>query len=154
MNVEYLQTKIGLLKIIADDKAILKIRLNASYDEPESGNAVTKKCAEQLSEYFSGRRTIFDIPVNPEGTDFQLRVWQALCNIPYGETCCYGDIAKAIGRPKAQRAVGTANNRNPVPIIIPCHRVIGKNGDLTGYAGGVDIKKQLLELEKQTAAGD
>lgn len=151
MFIEYSQTEIGLIKIIANDKAVCKIELNAKHLEPESSNNITNKCSKQLNEYFSGQRTCFDIPIDPIGTHFQLKVWKALCDIPYGETRCYGDIAAVIGNAKAQRAVGMANNKNPIPIIIPCHRVIGKNGSLTGYAGGIDTKKKLLELEKQNS---
>lgn len=101
----------------------------------------------QLTEYFAGRRREFDLPLAPAGTPFQREVWDALRTIPYGRTCSYGDIARAVGRPKACRAVGMANNRNPLPIVIPCHRVVGASGSLTGYGGGLDIKAMLLKLE-------
>ena len=107
------------------------------------------EAARQLAEYFSGKRRNFDLPLAPEGTEFQQDCWQALCAIPYGKTCSYGEIAAQIGRPKAVRAVGQANNRNPIAVIIPCHRVIGANGKLTGYGGGLDNKELLLELEQQ-----
>ena len=107
-----------------------------------------KKAAVQLTEYFAGKRTEFDLPLTPAGTDFQRAVWQALETIPFGETRSYGDIAARVGNPKACRAVGMANNRNPIVIIIPCHRVIGSNGSLTGYGGGLDVKQYLLDLEK------
>jgi methylated-DNA-[protein]-cysteine S-methyltransferase len=108
-----------------------------------------KKAAAQLAEYFDGRRRVFDLPLAPGGTDFQAAVWKALLAIPPGETRSYQDIAALIGRPKAVRAVGMANNRNPVVIIIPCHRVIGKDGGLTGYGGGLDLKRYLLDLERR-----
>ena len=108
-----------------------------------------KKAAAQLSEYFAGKRTKFDLPLAPPGTEFQRAAWRALETIPFGETRCYGDIAAQIGNPKACRAVGMANNRNPIVIIIPCHRVIGRDGSLTGYGGGLDIKQYLLDLEKR-----
>ena len=108
---------------------------------------LVKKTAAQLNEYFAGKRKVFDLPLKPEGTDFQRSVWQALLTIPFGETRSYREIAVQTGNPKACRAAGMANNRNPIVIIIPCHRVIGANGDLTGYGGGLDIKKYLLELE-------
>ena len=108
-----------------------------------------KKAAAQLSEYFAGKRTKFDLPLAPAGTEFQRSVWQALQAIPFGETRSYGDIAARIGNPKACRAVGMANNRNPIVIIIPCHRVIGRDGSLTGYGGGLDVKQYLLDLEKR-----
>lgn len=101
----------------------------------------------QLEEYFAGKRHDFDLPLAPQGTPFQQRVWTALRQIPYGTTASYGQIAAAIGNPKASRAVGMANNRNPIAVIIPCHRVIGADGSLVGYGGGLPIKKQLLELE-------
>ena len=101
----------------------------------------------QLLEYLAGARRAFDLPLDPAGTDFQRSVWEALGAIPYGETRTYGEIAAAVGRPKAVRAVGQANHVNPLPIFIPCHRVVGKNGALTGYAGGLDLKRALLALE-------
>ena len=108
-----------------------------------------KKAAAQLAEYFDGKRKTFDLPLAPHGTNFQMQVWKALQNIPYGETRSYGEVAAMIGNSKACRAVGMANNRNPIPIIIPCHRVIGHNGSLTGYAGGLVLKRKLLELEQR-----
>lgn len=110
-----------------------------------------KKAAEQLYEYLGGKRKIFDVPVYLEGTDFQKAVWEALKEIPYGETRSYRQIAERIGRPKACRAVGMANNRNPVAIIVPCHRVIGADGRLVGYGGGLEIKERLLTLEKKNS---
>jgi len=107
-----------------------------------------KKTNNQLNEYFAGKRKVFDIPLVLHGTDFQIKVWEALQTIPYGETYSYGQLAVLIKNPKACRAVGMANNRNPIPIIIPCHRVIGHNGNLVGYAGGLNIKQQLIDLEK------
>ncbi|MCH5335161.1 MAG: methylated-DNA--[protein]-cysteine S-methyltransferase [Alistipes sp.] len=105
--------------------------------------------ARQIEEYFAGRRTSFQLPLAPSGTPFQLSVWQALQSIPYGQTRSYSDIACAVGRPRACRAAGMANNRNPLPIVIPCHRVIGASGALTGYASGLHIKRLLLELESR-----
>lgn len=102
----------------------------------------------ELSEYFQGRRTEFSVPLNPSGTQFQKQVWKALREIPYGETRSYKEIAEVIGNPKACRAVGMANHKNPLPILVPCHRVIGSDGSLTGYAGGLEIKKKLLCLER------
>jgi methylated-DNA-[protein]-cysteine S-methyltransferase len=104
---------------------------------------------EQLAEYFSGERQDFDLPLALQGTEFQVSVLEALQGIPYGETTSYGAIAKQIGRPKAVRAVGAANGRNPIPIIVPCHRVIGSSGDLTGFGGGLDTKAALLRLEAE-----
>lgn len=107
-----------------------------------------KKANEELQEYFSGKRKVFDLPLVIEGTEFQKMVWKALSEIPYGTTCSYKDIALKIGNEKASRAVGMANNKNPIPIIVPCHRVVGANGKLVGYAGGLDVKQKLLEIEK------
>lgn len=105
---------------------------------------------EQLGEFFRGQRRAFDLPLLIAGTDFQRRVWQQLCEIPYGQTISYGELARRIGNPKAVRAVGLANGRNRLPIVIPCHRVIGANGQLVGFGGGLTIKSQLLQLERQT----
>ena len=113
----------------------------------ESG--LIKRAAGQLREYFAGTRREFDLPLAPAGTGFQLRDWEALRGIPYGETCSYKEIAAAIGNPKACRAVGMANNRNPISIFIPCHRVVGADGKLVGYGGGLDAKRYLLELEQK-----
>lgn len=107
------------------------------------------KAGRQLIEYFEGKRTVFDLPLSPEGTEFQKKVWNVLKTIPYGETFSYKQVAEAAGNPKASRAVGMANNKNPIAIIIPCHRVIGSNGKLVGYAGGLSIKETLLGLEQK-----
>lgn len=120
-------------------------------DAPEAGldspTPLLRQAARQLEEYFAGRRKIFDLPLNPQGTPFQQKVWRALCAVPYGQTASYGRIAAAVGSPKACRAVGMANHANPVAIFIPCHRIIGSNGSLTGYGGGLEIKRALLALE-------
>ncbi|AZP04740.1 methylated-DNA--[protein]-cysteine S-methyltransferase [Jeotgalibaca ciconiae] len=113
----------------------------------EKSTPLLEKASQQLKEYFEGTRKEFDLPLDTNGTPFQEKVWQALRNIPYGEVRSYKDIAVAIGNPKAVRAVGGANNRNPVSIITPCHRVIGIRGALTGYGGGIDVKEKLLRLE-------
>ncbi len=111
-------------------------------DHPAFGPA-----CRQLDEFFAGQRKAFDLPLKPLGTAFQLKVWRELLRIPYGQTSTYGELAKKLGNPRACRAVGAANGRNPLPIIVPCHRVIGSNGKLTGFAGGLEVKKRLLELE-------
>lgn len=140
-------TKIGKLYITADSDAITAISTQKpSGDEKET--TLTKKAFLQLEEYFAGKRKTFDLPLKLDGTEFQKRVWQELIKIPYGKTISYKELAKAVGNEKACRAVGMANNKNKIMIIIPCHRVVGSNGDLTGYAGGLDIKKQLIDLEK------
>jgi methylated-DNA-[protein]-cysteine S-methyltransferase len=108
-----------------------------------------REAERQLEAYFSGELESFDLKLAPEGTNFQKSVWKALCEIPHGETRTYKDIAVSIGKPKAYRAVGLANNRNPIAIIVPCHRVIGSNGKLTGYASGLDVKEYLLKLEEK-----
>jgi len=105
----------------------------------------------QILEYLNGQRQVFDLPLSPAGTPFQQTVWRALLDIPYGETECYGSVAARVGCPKGARAVGMANHRNPLPILIPCHRVVGAKGRLTGYAGGVELKQALLSLEKKSA---
>jgi len=127
------------------DKAADRLAKNG-FEQGET--PLIKKAAAQLREYFDGKRKTFDLPLAPRGTEFQLTVWKALQAIPYGKTCSYGQLADKIGNPKACRAVGMANNRNPITIIIPCHRVIGSNGNLTGYAGGLDLKDKLIMLEK------
>ncbi len=125
-----------------------KIQINPEWKILESPFSEVIK---QLDGYFSGQSTSFSVDIHPIGTVFQKRVWQELSRIPYGSTINYGLLAKKIGNPKASRAVGMANGKNPIPVIIPCHRVIGKDGSLTGFGGGLEIKKQLLELEGVTA---
>ena len=110
-----------------------------------------KPVVDQLDGYFCGNLTKFDLPLDLAGTEFQLKVWRALCRVPYGTTCTYGQIARALGQPGAARAVGLANNHNPIPIIVPCHRVIGADGGLTGYGGGLPRKRRLLDLEARFA---
>ena len=118
--------------------------------ERDDQHIVLSQTVTQLEEYFAGLRNEFDLPLAATGTDFQTQVWYALTTIPYGETWSYQDLANAIGNPKAVRAVGLANGKNPISIVVPCHRVIGKSGKLTGYAGGVERKQRLLALEKGT----
>ncbi|AEE24783.1 methylated-DNA/protein-cysteine methyltransferase [Glaciecola sp. 4H-3-7+YE-5] len=144
---EYLPTTSGLLKICANEQGISAITFVMQEDAPAIGNAVTKEAKQQLSEYFNQQRKAFDLPLAPVGTQFQQNVWQQLCAIPYGETCSYADIAKQLNNPNAVRAVGSANGKNPISIVVPCHRVIGANGTLTGYAGGLTRKAALLTLE-------
>ena len=141
-----LETPTGLLEVTASSDAVLSVYF---VDQPHdvSRNTITSKAIEQLTEYFAGQRTCFNLPLGSQGTIFQQKVWQALTEISYGATCSYGDIANQIDNPKAVRAVGLANSKNPISVIVPCHRVIGKNGNLTGYAGGVDRKAWLLKHE-------
>jgi methylated-DNA-[protein]-cysteine S-methyltransferase len=143
------------LGIAEDNGAICNVFLNPDgmpgilpYGYAKQETPLIKKAAKQFGEYFDGKRKNFDLPLRMKGTVFQVKVWNALKKIPYGKTVSYGDIAAIIGNPKACRAVGMANNRNPIAIIVPCHRVIGKDGSLTGYAGGLELKRQLLELEQ------
>lgn len=140
------ETAIGKLYISENDGAITDIKY-CDGDVTEE-TPLIRKTLEQINEYLNGDRLQFDIPLQIEGSEFQVRVWNALLTIPYGETRCYKDIAEQIGSPKSCRAVGGANNRNPISIIIPCHRVIGSGGSLTGYAGGLDVKQSLLKLER------
>ncbi len=142
---------IGKLGISVDEKGLRKIEFLGENDVTESceeENVLAIEVKEQLEEYFQGKRKKFNLPLAPYGTPFQLKVWSALQNIPYGETRSYKDIAIQVDNPKGCRAVGMANNKNPIPIIIPCHRVVGANGKPVGYAGGLDKKKFLLELEQ------
>lgn len=139
---------IGTLSIAAENEYITDIIFGDTVVGAEKGNApILDVAISQLNEYFSGTRKAFALPLHIGGTAFQNRVWNELCNIPYGETISYKQLAERIGNPKACRAVGMANNKNKLPIIIPCHRVIGANGSLTGYAYGLDVKRTLLELE-------
>ena len=150
INYYFYETVIGYLTISADEQGITDV----SFGKRNPVHAVCeetpfiKQAVNELQEYFEGRRREFTVPLHPQGTDFQLRVWQVLRTIPYGKTWSYKQVATAAGNPKASRAVGMANNRNPIAIIIPCHRVIGANGRLVGYAGGLDVKEKLLEIEQ------
>jgi methylated-DNA-[protein]-cysteine S-methyltransferase len=159
MTYCYLATPIGPLLIAGGPGAIRRIEFprNGEASQPadgwsETGDGVVAEAARQLSEYFSGTRMEFDLPLAPEGTEFQRAVWRHLQGIPYGETIAYGELARRVGNPKASRAVGAANGANPLPIVIPCHRVIGANGKLTGFGGGLPIKEALLSLEARRLA--
>lgn len=140
-------TKIGPITIVEQNGKIIEIRFGKEYREIQKETIVIQQASKQLEEYFAGRRKKFTVEIEAKGTAFQQQVWEALRQIPYGETRTYGQIAQKIGNVNASRAVGMANNKNPIPIIIPCHRVIGSNGKLIGYAGGLDIKEKLLEIE-------
>ena len=149
-KIFFYETPVGKLCIGEEDGVIVrttwsKIPTEYILEETE----LILQCKMQLDEYFRGERKTFDLPLAPKGTDFQKKVWNALQKIPYGETKTYGEIAAAVGNPKAARAVGMANNKNPIGIIIPCHRVVGANGKLVGYAGGMDKKEWLLQLERK-----
>lgn len=138
---------IGDITVISDEHYIKAVHFGKSEYE-NNLTPLISEAVNQLREYFKGKRKIFTVPLKPDGTDFQQMVWKALIDIPYGQTISYGEIAEKIGKPGGARAVGNANNKNPIAIMIPCHRVIGANGSLTGYAAGLNIKKQLLNLEK------
>lgn len=143
-----IQSPVGRLRIEEADGAITGV--NRTSDAPcPPETPLLLECARQLNAYFSGELTVFDLPLRMEGTPFRLRVWEALRAIPYGETRSYGQLARMIGQPAASRAVGGANHHNPISIIVPCHRVIGADGTLTGYGGGLDMKEFLLELERK-----
>jgi len=146
---------VGKIEIGTESKRITDVHFAKSFVPPSEYSRketpLHRKAAEQLREYFDGKLKVFDLPIAPVGTEFQIRCWEALLQVPYGETRSYGDIARAAGSPKGFRAVGMANNRNPVAIIIPCHRIIGSDGKLVGYGGGLDIKVFLLELERKNA---
>lgn len=151
-NIYFYETSVGLLLIKENGESIIEI--NFSKDEIPKDLELKKtslinETIRQLDEYFKGKRKSFQVPLEPKGTEFQKSVWNELLKIPYGETSSYGEVARRIGNPKASRAIGMANNRNPISIIIPCHRVIGANGKLVGYGGGLDIKEKLLKLEKE-----
>lgn len=140
-------TELGSVTFVEEDGALLAISTCRSCEGVCLETALIKETHRQLCEYLKGERKEFDLPLNPKGTDFQKRVWKALCEIPYGETRSYKQIAETIGNPKAVRAVGIANHRNPLLIVVPCHRVIGADGKLVGYASGIDKKAFLLRLE-------
>jgi len=142
-----LSCPLGFLIFRSDGQSISGITFSETDIQEQNSCEVLEICKEQLKNYFSGKTFVFDLPLHPEGTEFQQKVWNELLKIPYGETITYMELAVRLGDPKAVRAVGTANGRNPIAIVIPCHRVIGAGNKLTGYAGGIWRKKLLLELE-------
>lgn len=146
----YLQTPVGRLQITASNQAVTSVRFVKKNEKVKSGNPnkITRRCEKQLKEYFAGKRTKFELPLQLDGTEFQKKIWRALLKIPYGKTASYGEIARKTGNANASRAVGGANNKNKIAIVIPCHRVIGADGKLTGYAGGLWRKKWLLNHER------
>jgi methylated-DNA-[protein]-cysteine S-methyltransferase len=152
ISAYFRETDIGRIGIGESDGSITNLWFEG-YEVPKDmelrETEVLKEAYWQLSSYLAGKLKEFSLPLSPHGTDFQRKVWDVLRRIPYGETASYKDIAEAVGKPKAFRAVGMANNRNPIPIIIPCHRVIGSDGTLVGYGGGLDMKRRLLDLEKR-----
>lgn len=153
-----IDTPVGRLRLVASDKGLQAIEVGRGAKKGASKEitALDKKASmylasakKQLDEYFSGKRKEFDVALDLQGTEFQVRAWKALCRIPYGKTISYGQQAKSIQNPKAFRAVGSANGRNPIPIIVPCHRVIAGDGTLGGYSSGLKMKEQLLDLESR-----
>lgn len=158
---KFLNTPLGRMLISSDGDSITGIYFQNQLEPrsrfqsspqmtlPPQASAVLKQAELQINEYFEGKRTTFDLPVSLQGTEFQKKVWGELTKIPYGKTISYKELAIRVGNPKSSRAVGTANSKNPISILVPCHRVIGENGALTGYAGGLDKKKSLLEHEKE-----
>jgi len=148
-------TPVGQLKLVASDNGLAAIlwenddpkRVRLGELREDAAHPILLQTTRELTEYFTGTRTVFTVPLDMAGTDFQRRVWAALLAIPFGETRSYGHIAREVGSPNASRAVGAANGRNPVSIITPCHRAIGSNGTLTGFAGGLEAKRYLLALE-------
>ncbi len=154
MNFTTMMSPVGELVIAADAEALRfvlfqsgKMAASPRPEWTESNRGLVRETVSQLGAYFAGKLRNFDLPCGPVGTAFQQRVWKELCGIDYGCTISYGELASRVGNPAASRAVGLANGRNPIPIVIPCHRVIGANGKLTGYGGGLAIKEQLLKLE-------
>lgn len=146
-----LSSPVGSLRIVVDDRSrLLAIDFHIDSGRGTSAKPSRAKCArvaQQLREYFRGERRRFELELRPSGTDFQRSVWKELLRVPYGTTITYRELARRVGRPKAVRAVGQANGRNPIPIVVPCHRVIGADGKLTGFGGGLDVKRRLLDLE-------
>ena len=150
-NIFYYDTIIGRITIEESDHCITYVHFG-EVKRPDSTvieTDILKRAGQQLKEYFEGKRLSFDLPLKMEGTEFQLKVWNALLQIPFGETRSYKEIAVAVGNPLGSRAIGNANNKNKISIIVPCHRVIGANGKLVGYEGGLDVKEKLLNLEKK-----
>ena len=150
MTVKYYniyKTSLGTFAIAEEDGMITEFNLTGKCEGMLMETPLIKEAFSQLQDYLAQKRLAFDLPLNPKGTPFQKQVWEALLAIPYGGTKTYKEIAAAINNPKALRAVGMANNKNPIAIMIPCHRVVGSNGKLVGYAGGLEMKEQLLKLE-------
>lgn len=158
MYKKYVNLPVGKIEIIEENEKIIELNIYNEEKNEQKNNIIEKdtklllEVEKQLREYFEGKRTKFEIPLNPKGTEFMKKVWKELLKIPYGETRTYKEIAEKTGNSKASRAVGMANNKNPIPIIIPCHRVIGSNNKLVGYALGLDMKKYLLDLERKVVS--
>jgi methylated-DNA-[protein]-cysteine S-methyltransferase len=157
LSYKFVASPIGPLKLVASDEGLVailwendnprRVRLSELIERPEQ--SILIRTETELAEYFAGKRDVFTVPLDMRGTKFQRQVWEVLLGIPFGETRTYGQLANQLGNPKATRAVGAANGRNPLAILVPCHRVIGFSGELTGFAGGLDAKAHLLRLEKR-----
>ena len=143
----YYHTPLGKLKITATEQGISTVQFTDEFESPAHSGAIVENCIHELGEYFAGKRTTFSLKFDLQGTDFQKRVWTELLNIPFGKTISYLELARRLGDEKVIRAAGSANGKNPIAIIVPCHRVIGSHGDLVGYAGGLHRKQWLLEFE-------
>jgi methylated-DNA-[protein]-cysteine S-methyltransferase len=152
MNATVYESPVGPLRLESQDGALVALHLNAKPGPENVEDPVLADATEQLRAYFAGERTTFELPLDMHGNPFERRVWDELKQIPYGETVSYGEIAQRIGAPGAARAVGLANGRNPIAIIVPCHRVIGANGKLVGFGGGLPMKRALLDLEQGVAS--
>ena len=154
MTHMFIHSPIGELTLLARDGRLVGVHfpsgagVGGTGSSAEGTDPVLEAAAEQLREYFAAERTVFDLPLELDGTAFQQQAWRALADIPYGETVSYGEQARRLGRPDAVRAVGAANGANPIPIVLPCHRVIGADGSLTGFGGGLEVKRRLLDLER------
>ncbi len=155
--VSTIDSPLGSLTLLSDGEALTGLYMEQHRHRPPvpegavADDAPLRQAAEQLGEYFAGERRAFELPLRPAGTAFQQAVWSALLDVPYGQTASYGELARRIGRPAAVRAVGLANGRNPISIVVPCHRIVGSSGALTGYGGGLERKRQLLDLERGAA---
>lgn len=149
MNYTVFDSPVGKIKIIEEDNRVVEIRFVKDEKNISPNTEILKLAKKEFKEYFTGKRKVFTFPIKLDGREFSLKVYKALMGIPYGETRSYKDIAIKIGNENSQRAVGGANNKNKLPIVTPCHRVIGRNGKLVGYAEGLEIKQKLLELERK-----
>jgi methylated-DNA-[protein]-cysteine S-methyltransferase len=153
LHIAYVNSPVGILKIITDSDSVLEVRfMDSSGQSTIEPPEIMLRCIRQLAEYFNGTRKEFDLELKPAGTEFQIKTWNNVIKVPYGKTTSYLGIAKQTGSEKNTRAVGTANGKNPIPIIIPCHRIIGTNGKLTGYSGGMERKRWLLRHESTHSA--
>ena len=153
-SIQYFESPVGLLELVVEENFLTELNFREEKSLEENPSAITRECVKQLEDFFSGKRNSFSLPLKPSGTSFQLEVWNHLQKIPFGKTISYLELARRLGNEKKIRAAGSANGKNPIAIIIPCHRVIGSDGSLIGYGGGLWRKKWLIEFEsgkKQTS---